>query len=252
MTQNQLNILDEKDTKRLYKKKYGRPERVAKKEKRLRELEALPPVDDITVIKSGVADLKEHIDEGSIDFIITDPPYPKKYLDCYNELSYLAEYALKDGGEMFVMIGHAHLPEFLKRLSVGSTINYNWCYATYMGGPTSFCFPQRARVRWKPVLHFVKGKMGRDKFFKIDFLKGEKQGRDHNFELHKWQQGEGIFHAMFDYRVYRNHTVLDPFCGSGTTGVVALQRGVKCIMSDIDDKAIEITNNRLRSVRNTL
>lgn len=40
-------------------------------------------------------------------------------------------------------------------------------------------------------------------------------------------------------------TVFDPFCGSGTTLKVALEKGYDIIGTDIDEKAIEITRKRL-------
>lgn len=45
-------------------------------------------------------------------------------------------------------------------------------------------------------------------------------------------------------------TVADFFCGSGTTGVVAKELGRNYIMCDINPKAIEISEQRLKEVRN--
>ncbi len=46
--------------------------------------------------------------------------------------------------------------------------------------------------------------------------------------------------------------VYDPFCGSGTTLKVALDKGYKIMGADIDKKAIEITNKRLIRLREIL
>ncbi len=43
--------------------------------------------------------------------------------------------------------------------------------------------------------------------------------------------------------------VYDPFCGSGTTLKVALDKGYKIMGADIDEKAIEITKKRLIRLR---
>jgi len=40
--------------------------------------------------------------------------------------------------------------------------------------------------------------------------------------------------------------VLDPFCGSGITGVVAIKRGISATLSDINPVAVFITHNLLR------
>ena len=40
-------------------------------------------------------------------------------------------------------------------------------------------------------------------------------------------------------------TVLDPFCGSGTTGVACMQTGRKFIGCEIDEKYVEIARRRI-------
>ena len=44
-------------------------------------------------------------------------------------------------------------------------------------------------------------------------------------------------------------TVLDPFCGGGTTGVAALKNGRKFIGVDIDEAAIETTKRRIAALQ---
>lgn len=45
-----------------------------------------------------------------------------------------------------------------------------------------------------------------------------------------------------------NGIVLDPFIGSGTTALVALQEGRKFIGIELNSNYIEIANNRLKSI----
>ena len=42
---------------------------------------------------------------GSVDAIVTDPPYGKEHLECYDKLAELADYLLRDGGNCLVMTG---------------------------------------------------------------------------------------------------------------------------------------------------
>ena len=51
---------------------------------------------------------------GKLDAIITDPPYPREYLDLYDDLARLAKSALKPGGILAVMVGQSYLPEILE------------------------------------------------------------------------------------------------------------------------------------------
>ena len=46
---------------------------------------------------------------------------------------------------------------------------------------------------------------------------------------------------------YPGQTVLDPFCGAATTGVVALKMNRKFIGIDIDENAIETATDRIES-----
>ena len=46
--------------------------------------------------------------------------------------------------------------------------------------------------------------------------------------------------------------VLDPFCGSGTTGVVALRYGRKFIGIDNCEEYLQITQKRLEKVENSV
>ena len=48
----------------------------------------------------------------------------------------------------------------------------------------------------------------------------------------------------------KDDIVADFFCGSGTTGVVAKELGRNYILCDINPKAIEISEQRLKEVGN--
>ena len=63
-------------------------------------------------------------DTYNIDCIITDPPYPKEFIECFSDLSLYASKHLKDDGFMAVYSGQYHLPEVIQRLSEHMT--YVW------------------------------------------------------------------------------------------------------------------------------
>ena len=70
----------------------------------------------------------------NIDAIITDPPYPKEYINCFSELSLYAKEHLKDGGFCVVYSGQFHIPEVIKRLA--ENLTYVWTVWLYHSGKT--------------------------------------------------------------------------------------------------------------------
>lgn len=76
------------------------------------------------LFSSDVGSLGETISTGSIDAIITDPPYGKPHLSVYTDLAELASVALKDGGTLAVLCGQMHLPEVLDRLMQAKGLSY--------------------------------------------------------------------------------------------------------------------------------
>ena len=62
------------------------------------------------------------------------------------------------------------------------------------------------------------------------------------------QKPKALLERIIKISSNENDVVLDIFCGSGTTGVVAKELGRQYIMCDISEKAIEISNERLAKV----
>ena len=91
----------------------------------------------------------------SVDCIITDPPYPKDYIDLFDDLGALAARVLKPGGSLVVMTGQLYLPRYLKLLS--KHLTYHWLLAyTTPGGQAVQVWNQEVNTFWKPLLWFVK------------------------------------------------------------------------------------------------
>ena len=80
------------------------------------------------LIISDVADISKHVTDGSVDLIITDPPYPREFLPTYGALAQMAGKVLNPGGSMLVMAGQSYLPEVITLLTSGS-VRYQWILA---------------------------------------------------------------------------------------------------------------------------
>ncbi|MBM4020190.1 MAG: hypothetical protein FJ288_18035, partial [Planctomycetes bacterium] len=169
------------------------------------------------VVCADIADAARHVEAASVDWIITDPPYPKEYLDLYGHLAALAVHALKPGGSLVAMVGQSYLPEILQRLS--GVLAYHWTLAYLTpGGQAPQLWGRRVNTFWKPLLWFTKGK------YEGDWVGDVCQSRtnDNDKAHHHWGQSESGMADVLERLTLPGQVVLDPFMGAGTTGVVAV------------------------------
>jgi site-specific DNA-methyltransferase (adenine-specific) len=75
--------------------------------------------------------------------------------------------------------------------------------------------------------------------------------REKVFGYHPTQKPKEVLYRCIISSTNENDTVLDPFCGSGTTGVVAVENGRKFIGIDTDKKYLEIAKNRIKQEINS-
>ena len=175
--------------------------------------------------------------ENSVDAIIVDPPYPKEYLDLYESLGSLAAHALKPGGSLLALVGQAHLPTVMNILS--EYLDYHWLMALHMKGPHMQLYQLKIANIWKPILWYTKGKYTGQSVRDLVDAGGMEKDR------FKWQQGEGGFAKLVQDFTRPGDLVLDPLCGTGTTGVAAVKLGRRFIGLDIDEDRIASAKVRL-------
>lgn len=196
------------------------------------------PTDKFKLIRADIRDGLAEIEDNSIDFIITDPPYPKGFLPLYADLSKVAARVLKDGGSLICMTGQSYLPDVIQLLS--TSLNYCWCLSYVTMGDKTQIWKQRVHTAWKPLLWFVKGNRVGD-WLGDDVITSPNQ--DKNF--HEWGQSFGGIKTLIERLTYPNNVILDPFLGGGTTGVAALKSGRKFIGVDIEQSCVDTTKTRI-------
>jgi tRNA G10 N-methylase Trm11 len=174
----------------------------------------------------------------SVDVIVTDPPYGRESLPSFSELVTLAARVLKPGGSLLVMSGQCYLPEVMSRLTTDD-LNWQWELALICRGQATRIFPRNVTPMWKPVLWYVKGKYQGDCV--VDVITSDQNDK----RFHQWGQSESGMAALVERFSLPGQTILDPFVGGGTTGVVALKLGRRFIGIDRDQSAIEMTKARL-------
>jgi DNA modification methylase len=172
------------------------------------------------------------------DAVVTDPPYPEEYLPLYGELARLARQALKPGGILVVMVGHQHLDRVLADMC--SHMPYRWIIDYETGDPCTQIFSRRVvNVAWKPILAF--GDMGNSKWIHRDRVKSAAAEKT----FHPWQQSITGMSKLIEYVTHPGDLVVDPFCGSGTTGVACARLGRRFVGCDVDKGSVEQARARV-------
>jgi site-specific DNA-methyltransferase (adenine-specific) len=189
-----------------------------------------------------IKDYKNKIKKDSIDWIITDPPYPKKYLYLYEILSEMSSYALKETGGLIVMTGQSYIPEILNLLS--KHLNYVWTLAYLTpGGQSPYLWQRKCNTFWKPLFLFSKSKYKGDSFG--DVIKTSANNNDKNH--HYWGQSVEGFDMLIKKFTYPYQVILDPFIGGGTTAIAALKNNRSCIGFDNDESCIKTAKMRIKN-----
>ena len=67
---------------------------------------------------------------------------------------------------------------------------------------------------------------------------------------HSTQKPEYLLERIILASTEEGQVILDPFCGSGTTGVEAVKYGRKFIGIDVSEEYMEISKKRLEKVLN--
>lgn len=224
-------------------------ERQTNFQKRLQQLEEISDeakIDEHLFVAS-MAEMEERIEDGSLDLILTDPPYDRDSVMLFEDLAKVASRKLKPGGYLLCMSGQRFLPNILHRMSLH--MRWHWMISVAHGrqkGPGGKYQQYGVRNRWKPVLVFTNG--GRDAdlpYFDDTIIGGEKDK-----DWHEWGQPLFEFEELVKRFSRVGARVWDPMCGGGVVPLACLQNGREFIASDIDPDAIERTRVRLLEFHN--
>jgi DNA modification methylase len=183
------------------------------------------------------ADMRYWRAQQQYDFIITDPPYPKEYLYLYEILADRAKEWLKPEGLLIAMCGQSYLNEIMETMC--EHVTYYWTAAYLTPGQPTPLRQRQVNTTWKPLLIFsiadYKGKIFGD-VFKSD-------GNDKS--LHEWGQSVSGMYDIVSKICLPGQTILDPFCGAGTTGIAALKHGCLFDGIDLEQETVDIAKGRL-------
>ena len=183
----------------------------------------------VPTIRTGrFQDVLADIPDGSVDLIVTDPPYGPKYNDAYLDLAEFASRKLKPGGSCIAYAGQSNLPEVLSVMS--EHLRYWWTLSLVHKHGAQQLPGKWVMVEWKPIVWFVRQSRN-NKAYVADRMTGSKPRKD----LHEWAQGVDEICYLIEQLTEPGQLVVDPFAGSGSFGYAALSMGRKFLGAESGD-----------------
>jgi 16S rRNA G966 N2-methylase RsmD len=195
---------------------------------------------DLDLRLGDFEDVLADIPDGSIDCIITDPPYPFEFIECWSKLSRFAKRVLKPHGFCIAYSGQTHLPEVIKRMS--ENMDYYWTFCVYHKGQTQIVPGAEFICRWKPVLIFQNGKKHKQHGTFEDYFISEQREKGG----HDWQQSESGIKYLIEMFTMPGDKMVEPFAGAGTTLKVAVELGRSIVGAEIDEETYNIAKSNLK------
>ena len=180
------------------------------------------------------------IESGSVDHIITDPPYPIEFIECWEMLSRIAERILKPSGFLIAYCGHINLNKVIKILD--ENLIFYWICALIHKGNTKIVHPRNMMALFKPVLIYQKEPFKRHENIMEDVIEGSGREKDG----HPWQQAEEEIKIFIEKFTRPNDLILDPFAGSGTIPVACFDLNRRVMAIDKEKENILKINRRIK------
>ena len=184
----------------------------------------------------------------SVNLIFTDPPYPKIWLPNYADLAKLAAETLVPNGSLVTYCNQSQIPEIMAFMKEAG-LAYCHIISVILDNTFARDFDSGIVYKYKPLLWFTKGvrtrvrKENSDSDHISDVIYSRKPTKDDI----DWQQSsveaEHVIARLT--RANGKDIVLDPMCGSGTTGTAAIKLSRKFIGIDKDLKTFQIAKTNI-------
>jgi hypothetical protein len=199
----------------------------------------------ITLYCGDCREILPLLPDKSIDLVLTDPPYGVgiKY-DSFEDTRENVKLLMRVVAPDMIRVGRITAIT----VGIGNFGAYpepDWVFCWYYSPGHSYC--PFGFNSWQPI--FVYGK---DPFLaaglgcREDVIKKSRTAKENNHAVPKQLKDWELVMARFS--IEQNQSVLDPFCGSGTTLVAAKQLGRKAIGIEISEKYCQIAVDRLRQM----
>lgn len=218
-------------------------------------------------------EIMKDLPSGSIDLIVTDPPYPTTSRGCagnsggmlqkdinkkgqvfkHNNID-CSEYApefyrlLKDGSHCYVMTNHVNL---IKMLNTFTDCGFHFIKSLIWNKGNKI-MGQYYMSQFEYILFFRKGKgvkinnCGTSDILNIPNKKTK--GIDGK-NIHDTEKPIELMEILIENSSKPQDIVLDPFMGVGSTGIACVNKDRKFIGVEIDEQYFNIANERITKVK---
>lgn len=187
--------------------------------------------DEVEVRDGDFREVLGDVEPGSVALVLTDPPYPAKYAPLWDDLGAFARVALVDGGSLVAYTGQSILPTAVGHL--GRHLTYWWILALTHGYGTAMLPGKNVSIGWKPLLWYVRDRR-RTEFMLADRISGSPPRKTLDTgDTGNWAQGVTELEPIISALTSPGDLIVDPFAGSGSTGVAALRFGRRFIGADL-------------------
>jgi site-specific DNA-methyltransferase (adenine-specific) len=182
------------------------------------------------------------VPDGSVDLIVTDPPYPAEFLPLWSDLAQVAARILKPSGVLAAMSGKIHLYQVMR--SLGEHLQYGWMYAQPLPGSHTRVLARHVLQAWKPWLAYSNGPWPSGQ---IDWHKDLLDDVSRHKARYRWEQDPDGCRLMIETLTQPDAIILDPFAGTGAFGVATLDLGRNFIGVELDADRYQSIVERLGS-----
>jgi DNA methylase/Methyltransferase domain len=189
--------------------------------------------------RTGLDDIADE----SVSLIFTDPMFHKSSLSLYRDLARHAARVLRPGGSLVAYTPTFALPRILSDL--GKHLDYHWTLVIrFTSGKTELLPCYGVLVRWRAMVWFTKGKRN-PKTPVTDLISSPPPDRT----MHDWAKSDIEAAYLIDKLTAPGELVLDPMCGSATTGVAAMRLGRRFLGFEIDPQRAAVARKVLHDAR---
>ncbi len=194
-----------------------------------------------TIYEGDFALAAKKVKPGTVDLLLTDVPWDRRSMARYGELAALVAELLAPTGTAVVIVGQQHMPAMLAAFH--GKLTYRWTLCLHHPTRGKQAWTGGVISSWTPALVFTRGTTRAKEFFGDVITDGPATNASDT--RREWEKGERGAVELIDRYTTPGQLVLDPFSGSGTTGVAARKLGRRFFGFDCDAAAVKLARSRI-------